>query len=87
MTLQLDLKPETERTLREAAEARHIAVEEYVLSILESSHRTDIIPAKKPARTPEELELWFKEMAQFSGKIPDHPGETWSRETLYDDHD
>lgn len=87
MLLQLDLKPETERTLREAAEARHIPVEEYVLSILESSHRAEMISAKKPARTSEELDQWFKDMAQFSGKIPDHPGETWSRETLYDDHD
>ncbi len=37
MTLQLDLKPETEQSLRAAAEARHIPVEDYVLFIVEGA--------------------------------------------------
>ncbi len=87
MTLQLDLKPETERNLREAAKARDLPVEEYLLSIVESALHPSRIPVKNPSNTTGELQQWFTEMSQFSHKIPQHPGETWSRETLYDDHD
>jgi hypothetical protein len=87
MTLQLELKPETERSLRAAAEARHVPIEDYVLSLVESSLQSNIIPATSTSQTKEDLQQWFKDMAEFSCKIPKHPGETWSRETLYDDHD
>ena len=87
MTLQLDLKPETERTLRAAAEARHLPVEDYLVSLVESALHPSIIPATNPAKTPEQVRAWLDRLSRFSKDIPLHPGETWSRETLYEDHD
>ncbi len=38
-------------------------------------------------RTREEMRAWLNELAQFSDKIPSMPGETFSREMIYEDHD
>ncbi len=42
-------------------------------------------PAKK--LTPEEFDKWLDAFSQFSDKIPQMPGETFSREMIYQDHD
>jgi hypothetical protein len=87
MTLQLELKPETERTLRAAAEARQVPIEEYLLSLVESALHPSIIPARNPSRTPEEFERNLAKLSDLPHPVPDHPGQTWSREVIYDDHD
>jgi hypothetical protein len=87
MTLQLELKPETERTLRAAAEARQVPVEEYLLSLVESALHPSIIPARNPSGSREEFERNLKKLSEIAGPIPNHPGQTWSREVIYDDHD
>jgi hypothetical protein len=38
-------------------------------------------------RTPEEIRAWLDELASLSDKIPPRPGETFSREMIYQDHD
>ena len=38
-------------------------------------------------RTREEIRRWLDELASFSAKIPAMPGETFSREMIYQDHD
>ncbi len=40
--------------------------------------------AKSP--TPEEIRAWLDELVAFSDKIPPRPGETFSREMIYQDH-
>ncbi len=35
----------------------------------------------------EEFEAWLDEMATYSDQIPPMPGETFSREMIYRDHD
>jgi hypothetical protein len=37
--------------------------------------------------TPEEFDSWLEAFTQFSDKIPPMPGETFSREMIYQDHD
>lgn len=37
--------------------------------------------------TKEELDKFFEEFAQFSDEVPEMPGETFSREMIYQDHD
>jgi truncated hemoglobin YjbI len=37
--------------------------------------------------TPEEFDNWLQAFTQFSDKIPPMPGETFSREMIYQDHD
>ena len=45
------------------------------------------IPTIWPQRTPEEIRGWLDELACFSDKIPPQPGETFSREMIYQDHE
>ncbi len=40
-----------------------------------------------PARTREETRAWLDELAQFSDKIPPMPGETFSRQMIYQEHE
>jgi hypothetical protein len=38
-------------------------------------------------RSREEIRVWLDELASLSDKIPPRPGETFSREMIYQDHD
>lgn len=38
------------------------------------------------SRTSEEIRAWLDELAAFSDRIPPRPGETFSREMIYQDH-
>jgi hypothetical protein len=66
------------------AQSRGVPVEQYVEEILAEEVGTRV--ASKLARTPEEIEAWLKDLAQFSDKIPPLP-ETITREWIYQDHD
>jgi hypothetical protein len=68
------------------AKARGIPVEAYVQSLLEQASPQPTGMAAR-AMTDEEIKAWFKELKQFSDKIPPMPGETFSREMIYQDHD
>jgi AAA+ superfamily predicted ATPase len=39
-----------------------------------------------PIRTDEEIRAWLDELAALSDRIPAKPGETFSREMIYEDH-
>ena len=39
-----------------------------------------------PPRSPEEVRAWLDELASLSDRIPPRPGETFSREMIYQDH-
>ena len=39
-----------------------------------------------PIRTREEIRTWLDELAALSDRIPAKPGETFSREMIYQDH-
>lgn len=39
-----------------------------------------------PWQSPEEVRAWLDELASLSGEIPPQPGETFSREMIYQDH-
>jgi hypothetical protein len=38
-------------------------------------------------RTAEEVRAWLDQLASLSDKIPPQPGERFSREMIYQDHD
>lgn len=38
-------------------------------------------------RSPEDIRAWLDELASLSDRIPPRPGETFSRELIYQDHD
>ena len=53
-------------------------------ALLERAER-ELPQAKKLA--PEEFDQWAETFAQFSDKIPPMDGETFSHETIYQNHD
>jgi hypothetical protein len=44
-------------------------------------------PQQFRLRTTDEIRAWLDELASLSDKIPPRPGETFSRETIYQDPD
>lgn len=87
MTVQLELKPETERTLRAAAEARHIPVEDYLVSLVESALHPSGNALIEQRRDVAAFSARLRKLSEIAGPVPRHDGETWSREVLYADHD
>ncbi len=84
--IQIDLQPKTEASYAAVAQGRGLTVEQYLAEKLEA----EIPPPPKPQMTKEEkladLEVFFKEMAQFSDKKPVLPDEAFTRESMYQDH-
>jgi len=91
--MEIVLSGHAEELLR-TVQARHPEqspaelIEQALAGQLERETRAEP-PAELPRRTltPEELDRWLNEFAQFSDKIPAFPGETFSREMIYRDHD
>ena len=54
-------------------------------AVFKSSRYTEseVAPAR---RSPDEVRAWLDELASLSDKIPSRPGETFSREMIYQDH-
>ena len=84
MPLIVEVKPEVHAELSRQADSQGIDVNVYAASLLEKA--ADVGLGKKPL-TPERLEPFIKDMAQFSHKIPSLLDEAFSRESIYQDHD
>jgi hypothetical protein len=92
MTLRLEIPPQVERELTREAEARGVAVPVLAVSLLEEAvvhHATRPVlttPAQEQ-RSPLQIRGWLDSLTEFSDQIPALPGETFSRATIYPDHD
>lgn len=84
--IQVRLQPDTEARLMSAAQAEGMDVSEFAGTILERALST---PEASPRalKTQQAISDWLDSLARFSEKIPAMPGETFSREWLYQDHD
>jgi hypothetical protein len=85
VVLTVELSPEAEARLVVEARALGLGVATYAAMLLEDAASQPATP--QPRRTPEEIRAWLNELAQFSNNIPPMPGETFSREMIYQDHD
>jgi hypothetical protein len=81
--IQVQVSPETEQRLGEAARARGIPLAEYASQIITSSFAC--LEDKSP--TPEELEEFFVHVAAHANAVPDLSDDAYSRESIYQDHD
>ncbi len=86
MTIHLELRPEIEARLASEAQARGVEIRTYVETLIEEAVAIKT-PATPRPKTPEEIQAWLDDMAQFSDKIPSMPGETFTRAMIYQDHD
>jgi plasmid stability protein len=85
MTITIDIRPEVQAELARQAAAHGRAVEAYVASLLEAAVGPDRLSAEH--MSVDRLESTFREIAEFSYKIPSVPDEAFARESLYQDHD
>lgn len=85
MTITLDLTAEIENSLRQAADLRHIPVEQYALSLLQSSLQSSVQSPSAPAQTPAEFSEWLRSLAFPPDQIPDYPETFWTRDVVSDD--
>ena len=86
MTLHIELRPEIEARLASEAQARGVEIRTYVETLIEEAVAVKTLPPSR-TKTPEEVQAWLDELAQFSDKIPAMPGETFTRAMIYQDHD
>ena len=84
MTITLDIKPEVQAELARQAAAHGCGIESYAARLLEEAVH---VPASAKRLNRDWLENTFREMGQFSHKIPSLPDEAFTRESLYQDHD
>ena len=84
MTITVDISPEVQAELARQAVAHGRAVEAYAASLLEGAVG---LPAGADRLSQDRLENTFREMAEFSQKVPVLPDEAFTRESLYRDHD
>ena len=84
MTITVDIAPEVRAELARQAVAHGRAVEAYAASLLEGAVR---LPAGADKLSQDRLENTFREMAEFSHKVPVLSDEAFTRESLYRDHD
>jgi hypothetical protein len=81
------LRPEQERVLLEAINSGLAHSTEEALDQALDALRLRLPQSASQARTPEETRAWLDELAALSDKIPPRPGESFSREMIYQDHD
>jgi hypothetical protein len=88
MTLTLEISPQVERELAREAEARGIAVPELAVRLLEEAvvQPLSTTPAQEH-RSPLQIRGWLDSLTEFSDQIPALPGDTFSRDMIYRDHD
>ena len=92
--MEITLTPHAEELLRSAL-ARHPGqspAEVLEQALADRANRESAVeasnqPPKAKGLTPEEFDSWLESFSRFSEKIPPMTGETFSRETIYQDHD
>lgn len=80
MTITLDLRPELEERLSERAAVQGMSLEDYLLSIIE----TTPIPAPATEATLEEFEAAMDAFSEGSEAYPVLPPEALTRENIYE---
>ena len=88
-TMQVNLTPHAEELLRTALAQHPGRSPAQILeqALAEQVHRETAATLAKPKLTREEFHAWLDQFTAYSDKIPSMPGETFSREMIYQDHD
>ena len=87
--MNVKLTPHSEQLLREQlSRGLYHTPEEVIERALESLGENDRVSMPTGRRhTRKEFRAWLDAFAAYSDKIPSMPGETFSREMIYQDHD
>ena len=85
--MTIRIQPELEAELTRQAAAHGMGIDAYVTALLERAARS--LAASESGvqpRSAAEIRAWLDDLASLSDKIPARPGETFSREMIYQDH-
>lgn len=86
--MQVPLSTDGEQLLRDAL-ARHPGQSptQIVEELLAEQARRERLPRSGAKLTVESFHAWLDQFTAYSERIPSLPGETFSREMIYQDHD
>ena len=84
MTIQLELGPETEASLKAQAALQGIELEQYAIKVLEAAAASRPNGTGKLSR--EDFHAMLRELAEGSEAIPKLPTSAFSQESIYQDH-
>ena len=84
MSIIINIRPEAQAELTRQAIAHGVQPEDYAAALLEEAVHVGGVPTML---TRDQLDRTLQELTQFSGKIPLLPGEAFTREGFYQDHD
>ena len=84
--IQIELQPGTEARYAAEAHGRGMALEQYIAEKLETDAVRTPKQEKNIAAKLADLEVFFKEFAKYTDKIPHIPAEALTREAIYGDH-
>jgi hypothetical protein len=86
--MNVALSPHAAELLR-AAHERHpeMSPAEILEETLSERFGRELELPATPVRTREQIRAWLDELAALSDTIPPMPGEKFSREMIYQDHD
>lgn len=88
--MQVTLTPQAQELLRAVQE---LHPDQSPAEILEQALAESVQRESGPTRltrtkySQQEFEAWLDQFSKFSDRIPAMPGETFSREMIYQDHD
>jgi hypothetical protein len=80
MTLHIDLPEDIEKRVIGAAALRNLRVEDYVLSIVDST-----TPKQEAPAAVQDFAAYLKSLALFVGNTPNYPADFWTREIVSGD--
>ena len=83
MTNRVELTPETEARLKAEARAKGLPLEEVAEQLLKEALTERA--SSRGQMSVEEFHRMLDAMAEGSGKLPDLPTESFSRESFYED--
>ncbi len=84
MTVRIELKPEVEASLAAQADARGLALEEYLQRMIEDQAG---VPAPRDPDYPRRIMAALDELAEMGRDLPPLPASAFTRESIYQDHD
>jgi DNA-binding transcriptional LysR family regulator len=86
--MQVTLTPQAQELLRVVQELHQSPAEILEQALAESVQReSGTTRLTRTKYSQQEFEAWLDQFSKFSDRIPAMPGETFSREMIYQDHD
>ena len=82
MVVRLELKPETEASLKVEAAAKGVSLDAFIQNVIEDFARV----LAEPSVSVQEFRAALDRLAEMGRSLPHVPASAFSRESIYQDH-